>query len=210
MKILVIGSHGKVGKELVKQLSGKGHEVLAMIRDESQRQEMKALGSSPVIADLELDFEHVFQQVDVVVFTAGSGSKTGPGKTISVDQEGAIQSIDLARKHGVKHYIMVSAQGARDPGRDSPIQHYFKAKRIADDHLVSSGVPYTIFRPGRLHDKEPTGKVLLSKHIPGKGATGRANLAILIAESIGKGSLLNKVLEVFDGEAEIRDALKQV
>jgi uncharacterized protein YbjT (DUF2867 family) len=129
MNILIIGANGKVGKHIVQHLQNTDHQAIAMIRDKNQAAGLEKFGANTVVSDLEKDFEHAYNQIDAVVFTAGSGSKTGPDKTISVDQEAAINSIDLAKKHGVKQYIMVSAQGARNPEAPSPIQHYFKADK---------------------------------------------------------------------------------
>ena len=81
--------------------------------------------------------------VAFLIFTAGSGGHTGPEKTIDIDQNAAIRSIDMAKNKAVKRYIMVSAQGVREPELPSKIQHYYKAKRKADDYLISSGLEYT-------------------------------------------------------------------
>lgn len=206
MKILIIGANGKVGKLIVQHLQKSDYQAVAMIRDKVQAAELEKYGAKIVVADLEQDFEHTYENVDVVVFTAGSGSKTGPDKTISVDQESAIKSVDLALKHNVKQYIMISAQGARMPELPSPIQHYNKAKAIADNYIINSGINYTIFRPGKLLDDKLSGKIQISTHIPEKGQTSRENLALTVVEAIDNKKTFGKVLEVFDGEVEIGEA----
>lgn len=210
MKVLVIGSHGKVGKRIVKLLVEKGFKVRAMIRDRKQFDEMNALGAEVVIADLEKNFAHAYQDIDLVIFTAGSGSHTGPDKTIAVDQEGAIKSIEMAVRSGIKRYIMVSAQGARNPEQATRIQHYFRAKKIADDYLIQSGLIYTIFRPGRLLDEEGTGQIWLGREPSEKGSTSRDNLARVIVESITLTNTEKKILEVFDGDQDILEALNSI
>ncbi|WP_369403919.1 NAD(P)H-binding protein [Secundilactobacillus silagei] len=46
---------------------------------------------------------------DAVIFTAGSGSKTGDDMTLMVDLDGAVKSMQAAQIAGVKRYVMVSA-----------------------------------------------------------------------------------------------------
>ena len=210
MKILVIGAHGKVGKRLIRCLINEGHRPIAMIRNKKHMKEMKKLGAETVIADLEEDFFHAYENVEAIIFTAGSGGHTGPEKTISVDQEGAIKSIDLAEKMGIKRYIMVSAQGSREPEQPSEIQHYYKAKAIADERLMKSSLNYTIFRPGRLLDDAGKGYVLLSSRQLGRSSTSRDNLAQTIAVSVMMKNTFYKVIEIVEGSIPIREALLQL
>lgn len=98
MKVLVAGANGHTGRLVVRYLKEKGHEPLALIRDEKQADALKELGAAPVIGDLEKDVTDAVKQADAVIFAAGSGSKTGADKTIAVDQEGAKRLVDTAKK----------------------------------------------------------------------------------------------------------------
>jgi len=210
MKVLVIGSHGNVGQRIVRYLSGKGHEAFAMIRDTSQKSEMERLGGKTVVADLEEDFSSAYDAMDAVIFTAGSGAKTGPDKTIDVDQEAAKKSIDLASEKGIKRYIMVSAIGAKKPDAQSAIQHYFKAKAIADNHLMNTSLNYTIFRPGRLTDEPGKGTADMAENLGRKGSTSREDLALTIVESLLMPETYLKTIEILDGNTPITKALKDI
>lgn len=211
MNILVIGANGKVGKQIVKFAAESQMNVFAMIRNEEQVDSIKRLGGIPVLADLEKDFSYVLDKINVVVFTAGSGSKTGPAKTITVDQDGAIKSIQLAKETGIEQYIMISAQGARNPDQPSPIQHYYKAKKNADDFLVQSGVPYTILRPGRLLDEKGTGKIKVGPYFSEKGQTYRDDLAKAVIACIKHPlAVTNKIIEIFKGDTPIEKAIENV
>lgn len=210
MKVLVIGSHGNVGQRIVRYLSEKGHEAFAMIRDASQKSEMERLGGKTVVADLEEDFSSAYDAMDAVIFTAGSGAKTGPDKTIDVDQEAAKKSIDLASEKGIKRYIMVSAIGAKKPDAQSAIQHYFKAKAIADNHLMNTSLNYTIFRPGRLTDEPGKGTADMAENLGRKGSTSREDLALTIVESLLMPETYLKTIEILDGNTPITKALKDI
>jgi len=207
MKVLVIGSHGKVGQRLVKALAETGYEVRAMIRDRSQASLLEGPGIQAFHADLEVDFSSAYDDVDYVVFTAGSGGRTGPEKTIDIDQNAAMRAVDMALSLKIRRFVMVSAQGARDPEAPSGIQHYYKAKRIADDHLVQSGQPYTIFRPGRLTDDAGSGKILAGTNIEQRGETSRDNLAMAIALCLRLENTCNKTMEILEGTEPIEQAL---
>ncbi len=133
MKVLVAGSHGQVGRHLVRLLAEAGYEVKAMIRDESQAREMEDLGGTPVVADLEGDPSPTAQGSDAIIFTAGGGPGSGAAKKETVDRGGAVKLIEAAKRYGVPRYVMVSAMGADDPESGSEgMRPYLRAKGSAD------------------------------------------------------------------------------
>jgi len=129
MKVLVVGANGHTGRLLVEYLANNSdHHPYAMVRNENQEKDLMEIGAvEVVVADLEEDIGRVTNGMDAIIFAAGSGSKTGPEKTIAVDQEGAIKLIDAAKSSGVQHFVMLSSIGADDP--QGPIEHYLKAKK---------------------------------------------------------------------------------
>ncbi|UTF61609.1 SDR family oxidoreductase [Gilvimarinus sp. DA14] len=156
MTTLVIGAGGQIGRMIVRKLHESGKPVIAMLRKPDA--ELESLGIDIRFADLEEDFSHALTGCDQVIFTAGSGAKTGADKTILVDMWGAIKAIDAANKAGIKHFVMVSSRGAEDPDNGpAAIKHYSVCKKMADDHLLASGLNYTILRPGRLLNEPATG-----------------------------------------------------
>ncbi|MCG1009639.1 SDR family oxidoreductase [Salinicoccus sp. ID82-1] len=160
MNVLVIGANGQIGRIVVDKLKESEHEPIAMVRKEAQAEAFQNKDVKTVLGDLEKDFSHAFEGVDAVVFTAGSGAHTGADKTILIDQEGAMESIDLAEKHGVEHFVMVSGMGVENPRAvEGKMRPYLHAKHRADQYLEQSGVPYTILRPGRLTDDAGKGAV---------------------------------------------------
>ena len=123
MRVLVIGANGKIGKQVVEKLAKTEHEPVAMVRDPKQVTQFENIGAKTIVADLEQNFEKAFDKIDAVIFTAGSGGHTGADKTIIIDQEGAIESIDLAKKYGVKRFMIVSSMGAGNPKEAKQIKH---------------------------------------------------------------------------------------
>ncbi len=210
MKTLIIGANGQIGRHLVGMLAESDHGVRAMVRDPLHAVTMESKGAEVVIADLEKDFRHALEGCDALVFTAGSGGHTGADKTIIVDLYGALKTIDAARDLGVKRFVMVSSMGTEDPekGRDG-MRHYFIAKRIADDRLVSSKLDYTIVRPGRLTNDEGTGRIWTGegerqKQVP------RIDVAATIVALLDQGNTVRKIFPLLSGENPIEDALKSM
>ena len=107
MKVLVVGANGQVGKHLVKFIQETdGMEAKAMIRKEEQASYFKELGAETVLVDLEDDTETIaeaYNGVDAVVFTAGSGPNTGPDKTVLIDLDAAVKTIEAAKQIGRAH-----------------------------------------------------------------------------------------------------------
>lgn len=212
MKIFIAGAHGNVGKKLVKILTDKGHQVKAMIREEAQSEEMKKLGAEPVVADLENDKEFPLNGIDVVYFCAGSGAKTGPEKTIEVDQKGAVKLVNSAYQNKVYKFIMLSSLGSDDPKKGpEKLQHYLKAKHEADKELKFSGLAYTILRPATLTDDAGTGKITakekLDENEKKNARISREDVAQALAACLDHRHTENKVFELVSGNTPIHDAL---
>lgn len=137
MNVLVIGANGKIGRHLVEKLAmEKGFFVRAMVRKAEQVSELEKLGAKPIIADLTKDFNYAYDEIEAVIFTAGSGGHTPASDTIKIDQDGAIKAINIAKEKGVRRFIIVSSYGADNPenGPESLV-HYLKAKQAADEEL---------------------------------------------------------------------------
>lgn len=206
MKILVIGANGKVGRRLLPLLVEDGHDVRAMVRDPAQEPAMESLRATPVLADLEEDFGPALEGCEAVVFTAGSGGHTGADKTAMIDGLGAILSIDAARERGVRRFVMVSSRGADDPDRSQAIRHYLVAKAIADGYLKRSGLDYTIVRPGRLTEDEPTARIRIGDDLGG-GSITRGDVAATLAAALRMPVTVGRTFEVLNGDATVEEAL---
>lgn len=209
MTTLIIGAHGQIGQLLIKALAAEGETPRAMVRAEAQAQVVKDLGAEPVIADLEGDFRSALEGCDKVVFTAGSGAKTGPDKTILVDMWGAMKAVDAAKAAGISQFVMVSSRGAEDPEKGpAKIKHYTVCKKLADDHLLRSGQPYTILRPGRLTNDAAEHKITTQwpaemddQWIP------REDVALAIAHCLKTPGTAGKIYPLFHGESSFSEAL---
>ncbi|MEX2514282.1 MAG: SDR family oxidoreductase [Cyclobacteriaceae bacterium] len=209
-KVLIIGANGKTGRILTFKL--KNHEQyipVAMVRDEKQVPFFEKEGIETVIGDLEKDFDHAFEGIDKVIFAAGSGPKTGKEKTLAVDKKGAIKTIELGAKKGIKKYVMLSSRGAENAEKaDESMQHYLLAKKEADEQLKKSGLNHAIVRPGRLTDGPFTGKIKVDAVLNEKGDISREDVAAVLIYMLDENIKGNQVFGILSGEVEIPAAIQ--
>ncbi|MGY4691276.1 SDR family oxidoreductase [Salibacterium sp. K-3] len=210
MKVLVAGAHGQTGQLLVRILAEHPElEVHAMVRDYHQAGRMRELGADHIVtADLENNVSKAPKGMDAVLFAAGSGSKTGPEKTLAVDQVGAKKLIDASRAQGVRHFIMLSSIGADDPS--GPDKYYLEAKGTADAHLAGSGLNYTIIRTGSLTSEAGTGLVEIKERFDNREgrSVSREDTAGVMAAVLTEAHAVNKTFELSSGNVPIKDALQ--
>ncbi|WP_077624156.1 SDR family oxidoreductase [Sediminibacillus massiliensis] len=207
MKVLVIGANGKVGRHVARTLQESDHEPVAMVRDTDQVPWFEEQGIKTVLGNLESNFEEAFYGIDGVIFAAGSGPHTGPDKTIIIDQEGAIKSIELAEQFGVSRFIMLSSMNADKPEQYPAMKHYLFAKHRADDYLRKSRLNYTIIRPGGLTNEEGTGKVRLEESIPEGGTIPRADVAKVLVYLLSVPRAEFKSFDLIRGTDELGEVL---
>ena len=211
MRVLVAGSHGQVGRHIVRMLEEEGHEVRAMIRDEDQAPTIRELGGEPVVADLEGEVAHTAEGCDAVIFSAGGGPGSGAEKKETVDRQGAVKLIEAAKEHGARRYVMVSAMGAADPEAGSEaMQPYLFAKARADASLQESGLDYTIVRPGSLTDDPGDGTVEAAPSLGKRGEIPREDTARTIVATLKAQNTYGKTFEVLSGGTPVEEAIARL
>ena len=206
--ILVAGANGTTGKKIVNLLNESQYfNPIAMVRKEEQIPYFKAKNIETVLADLEQDVSVAFNKtIDKVVFAAGSGGK----KVVEVDQEGAKRLIDASNKNNVKKFVMLSSMGADQPQQAEQLQDYLKAKHNADEYLKSSGLNYSIVRPGSLTNGDLTNKIQLDTKLNKSGEISRNDVAQTLVRSLNDDVANNATFEILKGETLIGDALNKV
>jgi uncharacterized protein YbjT (DUF2867 family) len=212
--VFVVGAAGKVGRRLCRQLSERGHEVVALHRKPEQSAELKALGAKPTSGSLlELEAPALAQLMsgsDVVVFTAGAGG-AGMDLTNAIDGRGLEVSVEAATLAGIRRFILVSVfpDALRDKERSAGFENYISVKKRSDVHLVATNLDWVIVRPGTLLDKPGTGKVRADVAIP-YGEVPRDDVAATIVELIQQPDVNRTIIELTQGETAIRDAVHRL
>ncbi|HSO64161.1 MAG TPA: SDR family oxidoreductase [Ornithinibacter sp.] len=216
MRVLVIGGHGKVARLLSPLLADRSHAVTAVIRDPDHAADVTADGATPLVADVEaMDVAALTDLVrghDAVVWSAGAGGGK-PSRTYAVDRDAAIRSMEAARAAGVDRYVMVSYFGAGpDHGvpQDDPFYAYADAKTTADARLEASDLAWTLVRPSRLTDDDPTGLIETSRTGAGTGSVPRGDVALVVAEVLERPGLAGAVVEFNAGDTPVEQELDAV
>lgn len=212
MNVLVVGANGQVGKLLVNQLKeSKEHTVKAMVRKVEQAEAFKKLDIEVAVASLEQSVEDIAQAArgcNAIVFTAGSGRNTGYDKTLLIDLDGAVKTIEAAEKAGIKRFIMVSAiQVHRRENWHEKMLPYYAAKYYADKMLEQSELTYTIIRPGGLLSEPGTGMIKAASDIR-SGKIPREDVARTIIYSLTEENTYYQSFDLVSGEVPIGEALK--
>jgi uncharacterized protein YbjT (DUF2867 family) len=212
--VFVVGANGQIGQHLIRLLrESDEHTVRAMVRKKEQAEYFESLGVETVVANLEGSVEEIAEAAkgcEAIVFTAGSGGHTGADKTLLVDLDGAVKTIEAAEKIGIKRFIMVSAiQAHRRENWNDKIKHYYVAKHYADKILEQSDLTYTIIRPGWLLNEPGTGKVSVAENLI-RGSIPREDVAKTILASLNEEHTFNRSFDLVSGETQISDALKNI
>jgi uncharacterized protein YbjT (DUF2867 family) len=214
MNVLLIGANGQIGRHITQLLhNSSNHKVTAMVRKEEQAEKLKQSGIATVLADLEGSEEELTQAVkghDAIIFSAGSGGKTGYDKTLLIDLDGAAKSIEAAEAAGVERFIMISALQAHvRENWNEAIKPYYAAKHYADRLLEASSLNYTIIRPGRLLNDPGTGKISAARDLE-REAVPREDVAKTAIASLTEKHTFRRAFDLVSGDIPIEDALKSL
>jgi uncharacterized protein YbjT (DUF2867 family) len=212
MDVAVAGGHGKIALRLLRLLAERGDGARGLIRNPDHGRDLEAVGALPVGADLEnLDAEAIAKSIsgcDAVVFAAGAGPGSGPARKRTVDYGGAVKLIDAAKLDGISRYLIVSAMGVRDPAaRGEEMRPYYEAKLEADEALASSGLDYTIVRPGRLTDDPGAGLIEAGDSLERIGGVPRDDVAATLLGCLDADNTIGKSFDLLSGETPIAEAL---
>lgn len=215
-QVLIIGANGKIGKLLCEKIArSEEFKPIAAIRSENQASYFNERGIAHRLIDLEGSvkaLEQAFETTDIIVFSAGSGGHTGHDKTLAIDLDGAVKSMEAAKTLGIQRYIMVSALHAddREAWDNTGIKPYYIAKHYADEKLKNSGLQYTILRPARLLDGKGTGKIAITFGSKNELQIFREDVAQVITEALSNKQTVGKVIDLINGDQDIPEVLISV
>jgi NADH dehydrogenase len=147
MKVLVTGGTGFIGPKVVHELRAHGHPVRALARREQKVLDAEiAVGDVTDPASLRAAIDGCTHVVHLVAILRGK-----PEDFDRVMTQGTKNLIGAAKDAGIERFVHMSALGTGDPAfANVP---YFKAKAAMEAEVTSSGLEYTIFRPGFVFGK---------------------------------------------------------
>jgi nucleoside-diphosphate-sugar epimerase len=102
MRIFVAGASGAVGRRLIPQLAGRGHEVTGTTRTPDKTAAIRALGAEPVVVNALAALRHLEAAVTSADPIEGIvlryGAFYGPGTDLGTDLGTGGQMLDMIRK----------------------------------------------------------------------------------------------------------------
>ena len=146
MRVAIIGGTGFVGGYLVDALIEAGHEpsVLVRVGSESKlRQPSKVRAVSGDLASPR-GIREVLEGSDAVIYNIGI-LREFASKGVTFDKlqhRGVIRIIEAAKEAGISRFLLMSANGVKEPGTP-----YQVSKHRAEQALETSGLDFMIFRP---------------------------------------------------------------
>lgn len=209
--IFLAGASRGVGREIAKILlenEPSTFKLTALLRNPTYAVELEALGATVVMGDA-LDREALASamaqcaSIDAVISTMG-GVPSDRGER--ADCEGNKNLIDAAVKLGVPRFILVSSIGAGNsvvalaPQVLLTLGAILKEKEKAEQHLIASGLNYTIVRPGGLKSEPATGKAVLTEDPTVSGIIHRADVARLVCDCLVSPRANHKVFSAIDSQ----------
>ena len=203
--VLVAGATGRTGRLVVRTLMENGYSVRAFVRDVERAK--KLLGST--IDCVKGDVREIATIKPALVgatyiisaIGAGPGGDAGNGPEF-VDYRGVKNLSDAVSAAKLDQFVLISSIGVthEDHYLNKAFDNVLKWKLKGEEVLRTSGVPYTIVRPGGLTDEEGgQHEILFKQGDKDGGLISRADVASVCVAALKIPAARNKTFEVING-----------
>jgi putative NADH-flavin reductase len=202
MKILILGSTGGTGQQLVLQSLEHNYEVTALARDPSQLNTTHAMLT--VIKGDVLDKSLLAQIItgkDAVISALGVGRSLKSGDLMA----NAVNLLIPAMiEKNVSRLILLSAFGVGETFAQAsfiqklvfrlPLRNMYADKAKADEQVRNSKLDWTLVYPVLLTNKPGTGKYKVGEKLPmtGMSKISRADVADFMVRQLADNSYIRK------------------
>jgi putative NADH-flavin reductase len=203
MKLIVFGSTGGTGRELIKQALDQGHNVVAYARHPAKIDDIKHASLQVVRGDV-LDpavVESAVAGQEAVLSTIGAGAER-----TTLREDGTRNIVKAMEKTGVRRLICQSSLGVGDSRTNLPfftkyiivsvfVRHAFADHERQEAVVKQSSLDWTVVRPSHLTDGPLTGTYrhgfpATDKRITGK--ISRADVADFMLKQLTDDTYLHK------------------
>ena len=157
MKVTVFGGTGYVGSYLIDELLDKGHHPVLLVRPGSHHKVRHRERCTLVDGDIASPdtIRTALAGTDAVIYNIGI-LREFPSSGVTYDAlhfEGARRAMDVTEEVGVRRFLLMSANGVKADGTG-----YQRTKYMAEQHLKTTALDWTVFRPSVLFG-EPRGRM---------------------------------------------------
>lgn len=200
MKAFVAGATGQTGRRIVKELVKRQIPVRALVRNVEAAREILPAEAELVTGDV-LNPDSLSAAIgDSTVLLCATGASPGfdPTGPYKVDFEGTKNLVDLAKTKGIQHFVLVSSLCTSQFFH--PLNLFWLIlvwKKRAEEYIQSSGLTYTIVRPGGLQNEDNDLPVKMSSaDTQFDGRIPRTKVAQVCVEALFQSAARNKIVEV--------------
>jgi nucleoside-diphosphate-sugar epimerase len=168
IRVLVTGSDGFVGRNLVPYLASQGYKVIAASRAAIDFEDPNIVAVRLPDLSAPCDWRPLLQQCDAVVHLAGIAHQFAADDLYDLVNHRATAALaDAAFRFGTNHLVFVSSIAAQSgPSSDHeltedepprPNSPYGRSKLAAERAVRAAGVSFTILRPVVIHGEGEKG-----------------------------------------------------
>ena len=160
MKVVIFGSSGKTGRELLKQALARDHQIRAFVRNPDTIADLKTSNMGIIVGDV-LDkqaVENAVSEQEAVISAIGAGAKRS-----TLREEGTRNIIEGMERKEVRRLVSLSSMGVGDSRSNLGfitkylivplfLRHAFADHEKQESVIRLSSLDWTIVRPPHLND----------------------------------------------------------
>ncbi len=207
MLVLVTGATGFLGREVVRELLDRHHEVRCLVHSPGREQFFSDRVVDACVGDISdpNSLAPGFSRAEAVIHLVAVIRERRGATFDQINRQGTANVVAAAQANGVKHFVHVSAIGAAN----NPGYSYLHSKWLGEQEVVKGGVPYTIIRPSIIFGEGDeflntlAALVRVSPLVPVAGS-GRtqfqpidvADVARCVVLALGREELRGKLIEI--------------
>jgi NADH dehydrogenase len=223
MKVFLTGATGFVGRNMLQRLVAERHTVRALVRDADKANALPGNGIELVPGDVVAPsgLDQGMQGCDAVVHLVGIIVEKGRNTFEAVHHLGTSNTVEAAKRAGIKRFIQMSALGARADGAAA----YQRTKWLGEEEVRRSGIPFCILRPSLIFGPgdgfvtqmmEMMRSAPFVRPVPGKGSPKFRPIFIgdvtaCFAGALTAAAATNQTLEIGGGdELSLNDVLAEI
>jgi uncharacterized protein YbjT (DUF2867 family) len=201
--VLVVGGSRGTGLEVARLLADRGESVTVFVRPTTDMADLLRLKVKLFRGDVldPVSVQGAFASGNFRAVINTVGGRRGEPRP---DYHGTRNVVDAARSAGVQRHIFVTAIGTGDsrsavgPKVLQFLGPVLDEKTLGENYLMSSGLDYTILRPGGMNNDPPGGTAIRTEDHSVMGTISRADLARLVVECLDDPLTIGKVFHTVD------------